>query len=261
MTRTSGLAVVQYEGVQLLQDERGQKLSHTLTLAQDFERQHKVVLLTVRDVIEVALQSGDEDLIDFSRHNFMPSDYVDDRGKTQPCYLLTDLAYQVVAMGFTGAKALKWKIKYAHAFKFAVAQAMQGGEFIARRTAQMCGDLFREEADRIISEITEHDSRDSDRHDGTRQHVTDETYGVCNAIQPQVSEAVSALKEHVRAEIDSSDAYISSELQGAQLKVRADLKPITDAILGTNDAAPALKLKTRGVTLGVRDYRTADLFA
>jgi Rha family phage regulatory protein len=52
----------------------------------------------------------------FSRLNFEPRDYTDDRGKIQPIYLLTRSGFSILAMGFSGKKALEWKIKYEQAF-------------------------------------------------------------------------------------------------------------------------------------------------
>lgn len=73
-----------------------------------FEKPHCDVLKAIR-----ALDCNE----DFSLGNFSLSTYISDRGKEYPEYLMTRLGFSVLTMGFTGAKALKWKIKYAEAFE------------------------------------------------------------------------------------------------------------------------------------------------
>lgn len=52
----------------------------------------------------------------FTRLNFQLSGYKDPTGRTLPEYLMTRDGFTLLAMGFTGAKAMQWKIKYAEAF-------------------------------------------------------------------------------------------------------------------------------------------------
>lgn len=44
------------------------------------------------------------------------SEYVDSKGETRNEYLLTRDGFSLVVMGFTGTKALEWKLKYIDAF-------------------------------------------------------------------------------------------------------------------------------------------------
>ena len=77
-------------------------------IAVHFGKQHKHVL---RD-IDKALES----LGDFGRSNFGPSSYLNEQGKTQRCFHLTRDGFTIIAMGFTGAQAMEWKVKYMTAF-------------------------------------------------------------------------------------------------------------------------------------------------
>jgi Rha family phage regulatory protein len=61
----------------------------------------------------------------FVAANFSANAYVDSRGKTQSMYLLTKDGFVLLAMGFTGQKALSWKIRYIEAFN-AMAQTLAG---------------------------------------------------------------------------------------------------------------------------------------
>jgi Rha family phage regulatory protein len=61
----------------------------------------------------------------FMASNFQSGQYVDGRSKTWPMYLMTKDGFMLLAMGFTGRKALAWKIRYIEAFD-AMAQTLGG---------------------------------------------------------------------------------------------------------------------------------------
>lgn len=76
-------------------------------VAEVFEKQHKHVMESIRELIY-----GDE----FGQSNFRPSSYINSQNKEQPEYLMTRDGFTLLAMGFTGSKAMQWKIKYITAF-------------------------------------------------------------------------------------------------------------------------------------------------
>lgn len=45
-----------------------------------------------------------------------PADFTDEQGKLRPMYQLSRDGFTLVAMGFTGKKALDWKVRYIEAF-------------------------------------------------------------------------------------------------------------------------------------------------
>lgn len=53
---------------------------------------------------------------DFADRNFILSEYTDDRGRKQKQYILTRDGFTLLAMGFTGAKAMQFKVAYITAF-------------------------------------------------------------------------------------------------------------------------------------------------
>ena len=89
----------------------------SLVVAEKFERPHKDVLKSIR-----TLECSDS----FNERNFSPVDYKDAKGESRPMYLITRDGFTLLAMGFTGAKAMKWKIKYIAAFN-AMEDALRGG--------------------------------------------------------------------------------------------------------------------------------------
>lgn len=76
-------------------------------IAENFEKQNKHVMEAIRDL---------ETSVENSTHLFIPSTYQDSYGREQREYLLTRDGFTLLAMGFTGKKALDWKLKYIEAF-------------------------------------------------------------------------------------------------------------------------------------------------
>ena len=76
-------------------------------IAEHFEKEHKNV---IRDIGSILSQSPES--TDF----FMPSSYPDSYGRKQKNYQLTRDGFSLLVMGFTGSKALEWKLKYIKAF-------------------------------------------------------------------------------------------------------------------------------------------------
>jgi len=67
-----------------------------------------------RDVIRAIENLGCSD--EFSLRNFAHSDFTNSRGKTYRGYTITRDGFAMLAMGFTGKKAMEWKEKFISAF-------------------------------------------------------------------------------------------------------------------------------------------------
>lgn len=91
-------------------DEDGQLLTNSLMVAKYFGKKHKNIL---RDIEYLRGTIPDAA---FSWLNFEPRNYLDSRGKVQPMYLLTKDGFSFLTMGFTGKKALQWKLNFINAF-------------------------------------------------------------------------------------------------------------------------------------------------
>lgn len=99
----------------------GKVVTTSRKVAEVFEKQHKNVLLAIRE-LEVPE--------DFGRLNFQPAEYeaVNNLGKTvkYPEYLITRDGFTILAMGFTGKKAMEFKIAYINAFNAMEAELKEG---------------------------------------------------------------------------------------------------------------------------------------
>lgn len=84
----------------------------SLYVADFFEREHKNVL---RDIERItAPESGLS--TKFNQLNFEPISYKDARNRRQKAYALTRDGFTILVMGFTGAKAMKFKELYIKRF-------------------------------------------------------------------------------------------------------------------------------------------------
>lgn len=79
-------------------------------VAQDFEKRHSDVLESI-ERLQTQMHSTEN-----SAEYFMPETYRDASGKQNKEYLLTRDGFSLLVMGFTGEKALAWKLKYIRAF-------------------------------------------------------------------------------------------------------------------------------------------------
>lgn len=95
---------------ELIEIENGQPVTTSLKVAEIFGKQHYNVL---RDIQEKILPNVSTD---FAKLNFEGSDYRDSTGRHLPMYYITRDGFTMVAMGYTGAKAMKFKEAYINEF-------------------------------------------------------------------------------------------------------------------------------------------------
>jgi anti-repressor protein len=91
----------------ILRNENGQILASSREVADRFGKNHKDVLESVRNL--TAENSAVKDM-------FQISQYTNSRGRNYDQYLMNRDGFSLLAMGFTGKKALEWKLKYINAF-------------------------------------------------------------------------------------------------------------------------------------------------
>ena len=85
----------------------GQKMVSSRDVAENFEKEHKDVIRSVENIKaqNCALTSM-----------FFKTTYTAGTGKAYPMYLMNRDGFSLLAMGFTGSKAMEWKLKYIQAF-------------------------------------------------------------------------------------------------------------------------------------------------
>ncbi len=61
---------------------------------------------------------------------FIESEYISDRGRTYTEFLMTRNGFSLLCMGFTGEKALEWKLKYIDAFN-KMEEELKSGNYLS----------------------------------------------------------------------------------------------------------------------------------
>ena len=98
-------------------EKDGQILVSSVDVAENFEKRHKNVIQSIEK-----LKVDDE----FNRLNFQPVEYKDEKGEMRPAYTMTRDGFTLLVMGFTGYKAMEWKVKYIKAFNAMEARLKEG---------------------------------------------------------------------------------------------------------------------------------------
>lgn len=92
----------------LVKVTRKKVMTDSLTVAHNFGKRHDNVI----QKIEETMKMDDSMLL-----NFKATYYTDDRGNQHKKYIMDRKSFAILAMGFTGKKAFKWKLKFIDAFE------------------------------------------------------------------------------------------------------------------------------------------------
>jgi len=95
------------EDLTIVFENNNEAVTSSRLVADYFGKQHKSILRAIRN-----LNCSKE----FNEHNFAPVEYIDKKGETRQEYLMTKDGFTILAMGFTGAKAMQFKEAYINAF-------------------------------------------------------------------------------------------------------------------------------------------------
>lgn len=126
----------------------GRKATTTsLLVSEIFGKQHKNIL---RDI-----ENLKKDLPESSWLIFEPRDYTDDRGKVWPMYEMNRKGFSILAMGFTGKKALEWKLKFYDAFDF-MEQTLLNKQNLSWQEARTNNKIGRREETDVIAQFVEY---------------------------------------------------------------------------------------------------------
>ena len=99
----------------LVQISNNLVVTSSFQVAEHFHKEHRNVLRTIREYIN---QLKNEQIDNW----FYETNYIDDKNREYPMYLMNRDGFSLLVMGFTGSEALSWKIKYINAFNSMEAQ-------------------------------------------------------------------------------------------------------------------------------------------
>ena len=81
-------------------------------VAEFFEKEHRNVLRDIRSITEPKSGLSAE----FTELNFEPTSYIDNFNRKQRCYAMTRDGFTMLVMGYSGAKAMRFKELYIKRF-------------------------------------------------------------------------------------------------------------------------------------------------
>lgn len=87
-----------------------QALTNSLLVAKEFGKEHKNTMQSIRKLVEGSAENSAVEKM------FIESSYKDDQGKEQPMFVMNRDGFTLLAMGFTGKKAMQFKLAYIEAF-------------------------------------------------------------------------------------------------------------------------------------------------
>lgn len=113
----------------LVKIENSQAVTNSLLVAEKFAKEHRHVLQTIRELLSSAENSAVLQM-------FFESSYKASNGKTNPMYIMNRDGFSLLVMGFTGEKALKFKLDFINAFS-EMEKTLNSDDYILMRSRQI----------------------------------------------------------------------------------------------------------------------------
>ncbi len=112
--------------------EEGQAMTNSIIVAREFNKEHRHVLDAIRKLIAGSAQNSA-----YPQNTFREEFYTNGQnGQQYPMYVMTRDGFTLLAMGFTGERALEFKMKFLQAFN-AMQQMLSSDEYILMRSQQI----------------------------------------------------------------------------------------------------------------------------
>ena len=134
--------------------ERDEAVCSSLDVSRSFGKRHDNVLRSI-----VGLLENEE-----TQKMFKKSNYVDSQNKQKyPMYLMNRDGFSLLVMGFTGKKALDWKLKYINAFNQMekIIRERQSQSWIESRSV---GKLSRKAETDVLKQLVEYAKQQGSEH-------------------------------------------------------------------------------------------------
>ena len=97
-----------------------QAVTTSLKVAEIFEKEHRVVMKSIRNLTAQNYAV---------KKMFVEDSYLNSRNQQQPMYYMNRDGFTLLAMGFTGSKAMEFKLKYIDAFNKMEKQIKEKAQF------------------------------------------------------------------------------------------------------------------------------------
>lgn len=123
-------------------------LTDSLSVAEMFEKRHDRVLRAIDNLVETLPKNEERKMFILSRRKA-------DDGQFHRMYLMNRDGFSLLVMGFTGPKALEWKLKYISAFNAMEKVITEKRTAIWLETRQR-GKLIRRDETNVIQKLVEY---------------------------------------------------------------------------------------------------------
>lgn len=134
---------------ELVFTRKNEAVTDSLTVAEFFQKRHDKVLRAIDELLGGLPKNGETPL-------FMETTYVEEQnGQTYRKYIMTRDGFSLLAMGFTGKKALQWKLKYIEAFN-AMEKALTERKSEQYINARKNGILTRKSETDMLKKLVEY---------------------------------------------------------------------------------------------------------
>lgn len=88
-------------------NQNGKTVVCSVEVAEHYEKRHDNLMQAINRLLSMSKECS---------KMFFAGTYTNTKNHEYPCYYMTRDGFSVLTMGFTGAKALEWKVKYINAF-------------------------------------------------------------------------------------------------------------------------------------------------
>jgi Rha family phage regulatory protein len=133
-------------------------MTDSLSVAEMFKKNHSKVIRSIENLAGGIAKNGD------TQHMFVKSWYKHPQnGERYTKYLMNRDGFSLLVMGFTGKKALEWKLKYIHAFNTMekIIHEKSTASWIENRKE---GKLTRREETDVIQKFVEYAKKQGSTH-------------------------------------------------------------------------------------------------
>ena len=165
---------------ELVHLENDEAVCSSLEVAEKFGKRHDKLIAEIRRMYSDLIGKGSPQ--NGGAKFFFEATY-ENRGKQYPMYLMNRDGFSLLVMGFTGKKALDWKLKYINAFNQMenIIREKQSQSWIETRTF---GRLSRKAETDVLKQLVEYAKQQGSEHADmlymTYSKLANKTVGVTN---------------------------------------------------------------------------------
>ena len=165
---------------ELVHLENNEAVCSSLEVAEKFGKRHDKLIAEIRRMYSDLIGEGSPQ--NGGAKFFFEATY-ENRGKQYPMYLMNRDGFSLLVMGFTGKKALDWKLKYINAFNQMenIIREKQSQSWIETRTF---GKLSRKAETDVLKQLVEYAKQQGSEHADmlymTYSKLANKTVGVTN---------------------------------------------------------------------------------